>query len=128
MTRTSNPGTTVPMVPGLTAPGRAEMNTCHISAVPRPSSSSTPKAAFHRSYSSTGSASPAEVASRSEERSASPAAGWLTMWFTMVGTLTRTVGRCARISSKRRSGVGLSGKRTDRAPTEKGKKRLVPIA
>src|SRR5438034_8237770 len=38
---TSNPGTTVPSVPGRTCPGRLEMKMCHISAVPRPSSSST---------------------------------------------------------------------------------------
>ena len=128
VTRTSKPGTTVPIVPGRTAPGRAEMKMCHISAVPSPSSSSTPNAAIQRSQSSTGSASPAEVASRSEERSASPAAGWLTIWFTIVGTLTSTVGRCRRICSKSASAVQRSGKSTVRAPTEKGKKRLVPIA
>jgi hypothetical protein len=68
------------------------------------------------------------VASRSDERSAAPAPGWLTRWFTIVGTLTSTVGRWRRIRSKSTSGVQRSGKSTDRAPTENGNRRLVPSA
>ncbi len=72
-------GTTVPMVPGFTAPGLLEMKMCHISAVPSPSSSSTSNVRFHLSYSSTGSASPADVASRRDERSCCAASGWTTI-------------------------------------------------
>ena len=40
--RASYPGTTVPEVPGRTAPGRLEMKMCSASVEPRPSMMSTP--------------------------------------------------------------------------------------
>src|SRR5262245_45968068 len=101
---------------------------CHISAVPSPSSNSTPNVFFHRSYNSTGKASPAEVAKRNEDKSCFVASEWLTIWLTIVGTLIRIVGRCARIFSKTTSAVTRSGKRMLEAPTENGKKRLLPVA
>src|SRR2546427_742311 len=60
------------------------MKMCHISAVPRPSNSSTPNVRFQRWYSSTGSGSPADVASRRHERSCLAAAEWLTIWLIIV--------------------------------------------
>src|SRR5437879_7707950 len=76
------------------------MKMCHTSAVPRPSSSSTPNVCCHRLHSSAGSPSPAEVASRKHDRSCSDAAGWLTIWLIMVGTLMRIVGRKRPIRSE----------------------------
>src|SRR5207244_3084562 len=60
-TLTSKPGTTVPSVPGRACPGRFERKMCHISAVPRPSSSSPPNVRCPRSSRSKGSGSPADV-------------------------------------------------------------------
>jgi hypothetical protein len=79
-------------------------------------------------YSSTGSASPAEVAKRREERSRRPPSGWATICWTMVGTLTRTVGRWRSIAVEQASGVQRSGNSTADPPTRKGKKRLEPRA
>src|SRR5207253_11112591 len=69
-------------------------------ALPISSSSSTPNVCCHRLHSSAGSASPAEVASRKHDRSCSDAAGWLTIWLIMVGTLMRIVGRKDRKSTR----------------------------
>src|SRR3989449_4259694 len=100
------------------------MKMCHISAVPRPSNSSTPNVRFQRWYSSTGSGSPADVASRRHERSCLAAAEWLTIWLIIVGTLIMTVGRKRAIFPKRTSGVAASGNNTVPAPTENGNKRF----
>ena len=127
-TLTSKPGTTCPRVPGRTAPGRLEMKMCHISAVPRPSRSSTPKIAFHRSCSSTGSASPADVQSRSRDTFCRRASPWLTMWLIIVGTLIRIVGRNRASFAKITSAVHGSGNSTAAPPTAKGKNRLEPVA
>ena len=101
---------------------------CHISAVPRPSSSSTPNVRIQRSCSSDGSASPAEVASRRHEKSCVDASGCDTICWTIVGTLIRIVGRCRAISVNRVSGVQRSANKTDEAPTENGKNRFAPVA
>src|SRR5436309_4277746 len=113
---------------GPHCPGRFEMKMCHISAVPRPSNSSTPNVRFQRWYSSTGSGSPADVASRMHERSCLAAAEWLTIWLIIVGTLIMTVGRKRAIFPNSTSGVAASGNNTVRAPTENGNKRFEPVA
>ena len=46
----------------------------------------------------------------------------------MVGTVARMVGRTEAIFAKSVSGVQRSGKSAAVAPTEKGKRRLVPVA
>src|SRR3989441_13282248 len=100
------------------------MKMCHISAVPRPSNSSTPNVRFQRWYSSTGSGSPADVASRRHERSCLAAAEWLTIWVIIVGTLIMMVGRERAVFPNRTSGVAASGNHTVLAPTGNGKEAV----
>ncbi len=50
------------------------------------------------------------------------------MRFTIVGTLTSTVGRWRLMRAKRASAVQRSSNRTADAPTENGKKRFEPVA
>ena len=60
---------------------------------PIPSTTSTPNASSHLRCSSAGSASPADVHSRSELRSCVDAEGCATIALIIVGTFTRIVGR-----------------------------------
>ena len=104
------------------------MKMCHISAVPRPSSSSTPNVSRHRRSSSTGSASPAEVASRRHDKSCTFASACATILEISVGTWIRIVGRKRRMRSNSASGVDCSGNSTHDAPTENGNNRFEPVA
>src|SRR2546428_5195015 len=82
----------------------------------------------HGSDAPVGGAPPAEVASRKHDRSCSDAAGWLTIWLIMVGTLMRIVGRKRPIFWNSTSAVAASGNSTVAAPTENGNKRFEPVA
>ncbi len=94
---------------------------CHISAVPSPSRSSTPKTSFQRRWRSTGSASPAEVARRREERSRSGASGWASMRPIIVGTFTRGPVRLDALEQRpcTGNGGGAHGERGDSSPSPK---------
>src|SRR2546421_74397 len=65
----SQPGTSVPMLPGRTHPGRLEITMWHSSVEPSPSTISTPNRSIHRSYNALGRGSPAETPQRSDARS-----------------------------------------------------------
>ena len=60
-TLASQPGTSVPMLPGRTHPARLEITMWHSSVEPRPSRISTPNRSIHRSYNTLGKGSPAET-------------------------------------------------------------------
>ena len=91
-------------------------------------STSTLVRSFRRVYSSGGSASPAESATRTEEKSTLASFSWPSIWLSEVGTRVRKVGRCLWMCAKSTSGVGFSGKSTVLPPASRGKRRLVPSA
>ena len=107
---------------------RFEMKMCHISAVPRPSSSSTPKVSIHSRWSSTGSASPADVHTRSDDKSCDLALGCVAILWIIVGTLISIGGAEASDVLEHHLGGRRLGEQRAAAAGSERKNRFEPVA